>query len=110
MHLAVIARHDIYPVEENSLDRGLPRPEAKRIVRKWGVIRIEHERRARGKVARWILYRASKTSRPFDQFGFKHVSRSSLINLREHLRGIASRLLHMRNPQGFIMIRAKSSQ
>lgn len=43
--LALIMLDDVDAIEENCLDRGLPRPEAQRIIAQRGIVRVEHESR-----------------------------------------------------------------
>src|SRR5258705_10164906 len=46
MHLALVMGDDVDPLEEHGLDRGLPRPQAQRIIRQRRVIGVEDQRRA----------------------------------------------------------------
>ena len=43
MDLAVVGGDDVHPVEEDGLDRGLPWPEAERVIGKRGVIGVQDE-------------------------------------------------------------------
>ena len=51
MHLAFVAGDDVHPFQKHRLDRGLPRPQAERIIRQRGEIGIEHQRGAIGQMA-----------------------------------------------------------
>ena len=72
MHFAVIAGDNVHAVQKHRFYRGLPRPQAKPIVRQRRIIRIKYQSRARFRIARRILFRAAESRCSFNQFGFEH--------------------------------------
>ena len=60
-------------LEEDRLDRGLPRPNAERIVRERRVIGVEHQRRAAFQLPDRVLLRAPEMRGAIDQFGLEHL-------------------------------------
>ena len=66
MHMPVVAGNDIDLVEKHRLDRGLPRPQAQRIIAQRRVIRIEHQRRT--------VLRVPSPCRCLESSGMKHKS------------------------------------
>ena len=61
VYVPVIVRDDIDLVEEHRLDRGLPRPQAQRIIAKRRIIGIEHQRRT--------IFRVPRTARCLESSG-----------------------------------------
>src|SRR3546814_3262604 len=74
------------------LDRGLPRPQAQRIIGQRGVIGVERERRAGRQTACRILLRVPETRHPFDQFGPKHSSTTPVVLLADVTMGAFARI------------------
>ncbi len=77
MHFAVIAFDNVDPVEEYRLDRGLPRPQAQRVIRQGCVVSIQDERRAACQIAASIFIGAFELRRLINQFSFEHVGAPS---------------------------------
>ena len=76
MHLPVITGNDINPFQKHRLDRGLPRPQAERVIGQRRVIGIQHQGRTAFQRPCRIPVGASKLRCPFDQFGFEHCLRA----------------------------------
>ena len=75
MHFARIGGDNIDPFEEHRLDRGLPRPQAERIIAERGIIGVEHQGGTFGQMPRGISLGAAEPGRALDQRGLRSQAR-----------------------------------
>src|SRR5690606_35278163 len=95
------------PLEEDRLDRGLPRPQAEWIIGQRGVVGVEHERGAALEPAARILLRAPELRGAFDQFGLEHDWRAPRYRARGAFAGKSVNPVTKRESTGKTAIRRR---